>query len=74
MIAPPIDEQRQAMADSPEDSRPGRASDIALPADDGGHGDDVIGIGRVSHAEKKTEEQNRKRSVVMSIRRRANSD
>ena len=55
------DEQRQAVADAPENSGPGGAPDLALPANDGGNGDDMIGIGRVPHAEKEAEEQDGKK-------------
>src|SRR6476646_8391394 len=41
------DEQRKAVADAPKDSSPGGAANLALPANDGGNGDDMIGIGRV---------------------------
>ena len=34
---------------------------LALPANDGGNGDDMIGIGRVPHAEKETKEQDGKK-------------
>ncbi len=54
----PNDQEGQAMPDPPENSGPGRARDAALPAHDRGHGDDMIRIGRVSHAEEKAEEQN----------------
>jgi hypothetical protein len=33
-------------------------TNAALAADDGGDGDDVVGIGGVTHAEKKTERDN----------------
>ena len=64
MIAPPIDQESQAMTDAPENSCPGRASDAALPTDDCGHGDDMIGVGRVPHAEKESEEQNGKKCIM----------
>ena len=51
------------MADAPKDSGPGGAANLALPANDGGNGDDMIGIGRVPHTEKETEEEDRKKCV-----------
>src|SRR6476646_5793058 len=54
-------EQRQAVSDSPENSGPGGATNLALAANDGGNGDDMIGIGRVPHAEKEAKEQDGKK-------------
>ena len=42
-----------------------------LPADDGCHGDDVIGVSRVSHTQEKTEEENRCERGHDCVRRRA---
>lgn len=52
-------EQREAVTDSPENSGERSFTDFSLSTDDGGDGDDVIGIGRVAHAEEEAEKQNR---------------
>ena len=52
-------EQREAVTDSPKNSSECGFADLALSADDRRHGDDVIGIGRVAHAEEEAEKQNR---------------
>ncbi len=43
---------------APEDADQARFEDGTLAADDGGNGNDVIGIGGVTHPEKKTDEKN----------------
>src|SRR6266508_1841986 len=50
-----------AVTDAPKNSGDGRVPDVALPADDCRHCDDVIGIGRVTHPEKKTENKDRQK-------------
>ena len=43
------------MTDSPKRADDGRVSHAALAADDGGYGDDVVGIGRVPHSQEKAQ-------------------
>jgi hypothetical protein len=52
-------EQRDAVADAPENSSERSTAYPALATNDGSDGDDVIGIGRVTHSEKKTENKDR---------------
>src|SRR5574341_202548 len=53
---------REGMAKSPEHSDQRCAADRALPADDGGHGDDMIRIRGMPHAEKESKENDGKQS------------
>jgi hypothetical protein len=46
------------VTDSPENSGNRGAADVALSADERGNGDNVIGIGGVPHAQKKTKGEN----------------
>lgn len=57
---PADDKEGEAMADAPEESGPGRASNAALPAHDRRDRDDVIGIGRVPHAKEEAKKQDGK--------------
>ena len=52
------DENRQCVADAPEDADPAGFQDGAFAADDGGDGDDVVGIGGVAHAEDEADAEN----------------
>lgn len=49
-------EDRDRVTEPPERSDRGRGLDAALAADDRGHGDDVICIGGMTHAQKETED------------------
>lgn len=60
--APADDEQREGVADAPENSRPRRAANAALAANDIGDGDDMVGIRGVAHAQEKTEQEDGKQS------------
>ena len=46
------------MAEAPKDSNQRGAANRAFAADDGGHGDDVIGVGGVTHAKKESQRDN----------------
>jgi hypothetical protein len=52
-------EERQAVADSPEHPSQRGISNLSLPANNRGHGDYMIRIGGVAHAEKETESEDR---------------
>src|SRR5579864_1743869 len=43
------------MPDTPENSGPGSAANLVLPADNRGYSDHVVRIGGVAHPEKKTD-------------------
>lgn len=43
------------MADAPECPYDRRASEPLFPGDDGGDGDDVVGVGGVAHAQEEAE-------------------
>ena len=47
-------EDGQSMANAPKDPGERGSQQIALPANDGGHGNHVIGIGGMAHSEKKS--------------------
>src|SRR6185295_15229000 len=49
----------QRVAHPPEHADGGRSAQGPLAADDGGHGNHVIGVGRVPHPEEEAEEQHR---------------
>ena len=51
----PDDEDRDSVADAPEDSDQACVPDALLPADDGGYGDNVIWIGGVAHPQDETQ-------------------
>ncbi len=51
-------EDRERMAYAPKDADQRGLHDGALAANDGGDGDDVIGIGGMAHAEDKTDREN----------------
>ena len=61
MIAPPTTSSVRLWPIPQKIPVTSRVRNRMLPADDGGHGDDMIGIGRVSHTKKETEEKDRKR-------------
>jgi len=46
---------RDGVADAPQRANHGGVEHAALTADDGGYGDDVIGVRGVAHAEEKAE-------------------
>ena len=54
----PDDSNREGVAAAPEDADSAGFGDGALAADDSGNGNDMIGIGGVAHAEKKTDRKN----------------
>ena len=61
-------ENGEGVSDSPEDADPASAGDGTLPADNGGDGDDMVGIGGVTHAEKESDakdEEGAGHSLVM---------
>ena len=62
-------ENRERVAESPENADEGGVADAALAADDGGDGDDVVGIGGVTHAEEETENDDRDESDHFLFRR-----
>ena len=55
------DENGQSMADAPKNAGERGFQQIALPADDGGHGDDVIRIGGMPHAKKESDRDDRQK-------------
>ncbi len=55
------EENRQGVAHSPEKACRRRAGQRAFPADEGGDGDDVVGVGGVAQSEKKTDNNKREK-------------
>ena len=49
------------MADSPENSRQRGAANLTLATNNGRDGDDVIGVGSVTHTEEETEGEDREK-------------
>jgi hypothetical protein len=54
---PPTTSEGEGVAGAPERADDRGAAQGALAADDGGHGDDVIGIGGVAHPEEEPEHE-----------------
>jgi len=54
-------ENCDGMAESPKDADERGAANGALAAHDGSHGDDVISVRRMAHAEKESQRDNRKK-------------
>ena len=53
-------QKSEAVADTPENSSERGFADFSLPADDGGDGNDVIGVGRMAHSKEESEEEDAK--------------
>ena len=51
------EKEKKSMAEPPDRTDQRGASHRALPADDGGNGDHVVGIGCVTHTEEETERE-----------------
>lgn len=67
-------ENGKCVAESPKNPDEGRVADAPLAADDGGDGDDVVGIGSVAHAQEETENHDRDESDHFVFRRQLRPD
>jgi hypothetical protein len=56
------DKDRKRMADAPNNAGKRSLQQVALSAYDRSHGDHVVGIGGMAHAEKKAHRDNRKKT------------
>src|SRR5262249_57172704 len=56
-------QDRDGVAEAPEHADQDGAAERPLAADDRGHGDHVVGIGRVSHAEEEPEAHDRQQGA-----------